>query len=68
MNDNSIEFLKDGYTDKRGRFNYVKLNTDHFKNFKRFSIFISEVKNGSIVRECDPPKEMIKYINPYNEK
>jgi hypothetical protein len=60
MNDNSITFYKDGYTDKRGRFNYVKLNTDQIKNFKRFSLFISELKNGSLVRECDPPKDMIK--------
>ena len=60
MNDNSIQFYKDGYTDLRGRFNYVSLNTDQLKNLKKFSIFVSDPKLGSIIKECNPPGNIKK--------
>lgn len=51
-----IEFYKDGYTDLRGRFNYVSLNSDLISKVKRFALLIVCDEFGSITRECNPPK------------
>lgn len=60
MNDKSVKFYKDGYTDLRGRFNYASLNTDQLKSLLRFTIFVSDSKLGSIVKECIPPGNITK--------
>ena len=51
----NIEFYKDGYTDLRGKFDYLSLNTDQLKNATKFYIFVSEDNLGSIIQECKPP-------------
>ncbi len=56
MKDGSIRFYKDGYTDLRGRFDYTSLNTNELDSVKKFAILICSDKNGSAVREADPPK------------
>ena len=48
-------FYKDGYTDLRGKFDYLSLNTDQLKNATKFYIFVSEDNLGSIIQECKPP-------------
>src|SRR5690606_17741828 len=60
MNDKSVKFYKDGYTDMRGKFNFISLNTDQIKSIERFSIFIMHDEYGSIIKECNPPANMKK--------
>lgn len=60
MNDNSVKFYKDGYTDMRGKFNFILLNTGQLKNLTRFSIFILHDEFGSIIKECNPPANISK--------
>jgi hypothetical protein len=55
MNDESVKFYKDGYTDLRGKFNFVSLNTDQLQQLKRFSIFVMHDEMGSMIKECNPP-------------
>lgn len=56
MNDGSVVFYKDGYTDLRGRFDYVSLSTDELDRVERFAILIASDTHGSLVREAAPPK------------
>jgi hypothetical protein len=56
MKDGNIQFFKDGYTDLRGRFDYVSLNTNELDNVIRFSILILSPENGALIREAAPPK------------
>ena len=58
LNNNQVQFYKDGYTDLNGKFNYLALNTDQLNNSKKFYIFISEEQHGSIIKECNPPKNI----------
>ena len=64
LNNNSeVQFYKDGYTDLNGKFNYLALNTDQLKNSKKFYIFVSEEKQGAIIKECYPPKNVQRTDN-----
>ena len=58
LNDDNVQFYKDGYTDLNGKFNYLALNTDQLKKAKKFYIFVSEEKQGAIIKECYPPKNI----------
>ena len=44
-------FYKDGYTDLRGRFDYVSLNTDDVLNAHKYSILVLSDKFGAVVKE-----------------
>lgn len=54
--DGSVKFFKDGYTDLRGQFDYVSLNTNEIDNVERLSVLIMSEKDGAIVREIAPPR------------
>jgi len=56
MQDGTVRFYKDGYTDLRGRFDYTSLNTNELDFVDRFSLLILSEKNGAVVREAAPPK------------
>ena len=58
-NKGEIKFYKDGFTDLRGKFDYVSLNTDLVNEVKKFSILMVSKEYGSIIASCNPPK-MIK--------
>ena len=58
LNNNEVQFYKDGYTDLNGKFNYLALNTDQLNNSKKFYIFVSEEKQGAVIKECYPPKNI----------
>ena len=58
-NSGLIKFYKDGFTDLRGKFDYISLNTDLIDEVKKFSILIVSKEYGSIIVSCNPPK-MIK--------
>jgi hypothetical protein len=55
-NNGNILFYKDGFTDLRGKFNYLQLNNDLVNDIKRFSILILSKDNGSRIIICEPPK------------
>ena len=57
-NNNEVQFYKDGYTDLNGKFNYLALNTNQLKKAKKFYIYVSEEKQGAIIKECYPPKNI----------
>lgn len=64
--DNTVSFYKDGYTDLRGRFNYISTNTNQIKNVVLFSILIIDDIKGSIIKEVEPPKNFANYIAAEN--
>ncbi|MDG2385545.1 MAG: hypothetical protein P8N76_28005 [Pirellulaceae bacterium] len=57
MKDGTISFYKDGYTDRRGRFDYSSLSTDSLDNVQRFAVLILSDEAGALVREVSPPKQ-----------
>ena len=58
-NSGIIKFYKDGFTDLRGKFDYISLNSDLINEVKQFSILMVSKEYGSINVICNPPK-MIK--------
>jgi hypothetical protein len=56
MKDNSVKFFKDGYTDLRGRFDYVSLNTNELEDAQRLAVLVMSDSFGAVVREAPPPK------------
>ena len=64
-NSGYIKFYKDGFTDLRGKFDYVSLNNDLVNEVKQFSILMISEKYGSLIAICNPPK-MIKSSNAAN--
>jgi hypothetical protein len=57
MPDGSVRFHKDGYTDLRGRFDYVSQSNRSIDGIQKFSILILSDENGAVIRQADPPKE-----------
>ena len=56
MQDGSVRFYKDGYTDLRGRFDYGSLSTNELDFVERFAILIYSDEFGAVVREAAPPQ------------
>ena len=52
-------FYKDGYTDLRGTFNYLSLNTEQIYKVKKFYLFVSDETMGALVKEVNPPSNML---------
>ena len=52
----STFFIKDGYTDIRGKFDYAQTSGNRLKDFQKFAILVMSDTLGSIIKECDPPK------------
>ena len=55
MTNGSTQFYKDGYTDRRGRFDYVSLSTSELDSVSRFAILVASGSHGSVVKQADPP-------------
>ncbi|QTA81813.1 rubredoxin-like domain-containing protein [Desulfonema limicola] len=55
MKNGEIMFYKDGYTDMRGRFDYLSLSTDEIYNVEKLALLVLSEKNGAVVREVNPP-------------
>ena len=53
--DGRTEFHKDGYTDLRGRFDYVSLTGDTKAGIDRLSLLVLDPVHGAVVREIKPP-------------
>jgi len=56
MKGGQVQFFKDGYTDFRGRFDYVSLNTNELDQVERFSMLVLSEENGATIVEAVPPK------------
>jgi hypothetical protein len=54
--DGTVRFMKDGYTDLRGRFDYTSLSTDDLDRAERFAILVLSGDKGAVVKEAAPPK------------
>jgi hypothetical protein len=52
-----IQFYKDGYTDIRGRFDFVSLNTNLLKSIEKFALFVEHEEYGSLTAVADPPPQ-----------
>ena len=55
MQDGSVKFYKDGYTDLRGRFDYASLSTAELANVVKYGLLVASDKDGAVVREAKPP-------------
>ncbi|MCB1061421.1 MAG: hypothetical protein KDN20_00710 [Verrucomicrobiae bacterium] len=56
FSDGSVRFFKDGYTDLRGKFDYVSLNTNELDDVQQLSLLILSEEDGALVREVAPPQ------------
>lgn len=56
MKTGEVRFLKDGYTDLRGKFDYVSLSTGELDEVEDLSLLVMSEANGSLVREVAPPQ------------
>ncbi len=56
MQDGTVKFYKDGYTDLRGRFDYTSLSTNELDFAKKFSLLVLSEEHGAVVREASPPQ------------
>jgi hypothetical protein len=54
--DGSVKFHKDGYTDLRGRFDYVSANTPERQAIEKFSVLVLSEDRGALIREVAPPQ------------
>lgn len=50
-----FEFYKDGFTDIRGKFDYVSVANSNLENLQKFSILISDKSLGELVVYANPP-------------
>ena len=56
-NDGKIKFHKDGYTDLRGRFDYVSQSNNPLDGISSYSILILSPEFGAVTRQVNPPAE-----------
>ncbi len=56
MRGGDVRFFKDGYTDLRGRFDFVSLSTDELDNVEKFAILVLNEEHGAVIREAGAPK------------
>ena len=54
--DGSVKFYKDGYTDRRGKFDYVSLSTSDLADVDRFALLILHPDHGATIKEAPPPQ------------
>ena len=55
--DGSTQYHKDGYTDLRGRFDYVSQSNRSIDGIEKFSILVLSEKHGAVIRQAELPKE-----------
>ncbi len=51
-----VKFHKDGYTDLRGRFDYVSVNPPERQAIEKFSVLVLSEDRGALIREVAPPQ------------
>lgn len=53
--DGIVRFHKDGYTDLRGRFDYVSLSGEGVSNAARYAVLVASESEGATIGEAAPP-------------
>ncbi len=53
--DGSVRFHKDGYTDLRGRFDYVSVSESGSSGAQRYALLVLSETDGAVLRELDAP-------------
>lgn len=53
-----ISFVKDGYTDLRGNYDYLLSSTVKFEDFEQLSVFVTSDDLGSLILQVKPPKKI----------
>ncbi|MFA7172796.1 MAG: hypothetical protein WC340_05190 [Kiritimatiellia bacterium] len=53
-----VIFFKDGYTDLRGRFDYVSLNGNEIEGIEMLAVLVLSDELGAVVCEVPPPAEV----------
>jgi hypothetical protein len=56
LGDGSVKFHKDGYTDLRGRFDYVSVNTPERQAIEQFAVLVLSDERGALIRDIAPPQ------------
>jgi hypothetical protein len=51
----AVRFHKDGYTDLRGRFDYVSLSGPGQESVERYAVLVLSEEHGAVTRELEPP-------------
>ena len=54
--DGQVKFHKDGYTDLRGRFDYVSVNTPERQAIDRFAVLVLSDESGALIKDVVPPQ------------
>ena len=52
----TVKFHKDGYTDLRGRFDYVSVNTPERQAVEQFAVLVLSEERGALIRDVAPPQ------------
>ncbi|MFO0984149.1 MAG: hypothetical protein U1E76_20915 [Planctomycetota bacterium] len=55
MDDGSVRFYKDGYSDHGGNFDYGSLSTNDLEHVQQFAILFLSPEHGAVVKEAAPP-------------
>ncbi|MBK8976064.1 MAG: hypothetical protein IPM29_09065 [Planctomycetes bacterium] len=55
LGDGTVRFHKDGYTDLRGRFDYMSVSADGAMEVERLAVLVLSDDRGTVSRELDPP-------------
>jgi hypothetical protein len=53
-----VKFYKDGYSDLKGKFDYLNLNINQLNEIEQFSILFIHEEFGSTIQVCNPPKNV----------
>jgi len=63
----SAKFHKDGYTDRRGMFDYISVSCDYLNQIQKFAILIHTANNGSLVKIVNAPSFDLSDNNNKNQ-
>lgn len=55
MDSGKVQFFKDGYTDLRGRFDYVTQNNVPISGVQKLSVLVLSQDKGAFIKEVTPP-------------
>jgi hypothetical protein len=55
--DGTVKFHKDGYTDRRGKFDYASVSTPERSGIAKFGILVLSETQGALIREAAPPQQ-----------
>ncbi len=57
LQNGTVKFHKDGYTDHRGKFDYASVSTPEHSPIVKFGILVLSETQGALIREVQPPQQ-----------